>query len=534
MSEEKKQYTGRMLLLATLIGVLMGLLLSPKQSRQQGFISSTPSLQGELEEVTRLIEEEYVDPVDRDSITELALRSMLSSLDPHSLYLNAQEFQQQNEEMHGSFEGIGITLRYWKDTVFVMNIIAGGPASHTDLRPGDRIITVDTAKVSGVGMEPGDVVKLIRGPRRTTVDLGIERYGTKGLLHIVSPRGVIGTPSIICSNMLDAHTGYIRLIRFSESSHQELCYALQQLQRQGMKQLVLDLRQNGGGLLTAAIEIADEFLSQDNLIVYTEGHHQRRQNVYATKGGLFEQGRLAILIDEFSASASEVLSGAIQDNDRGLILGRRSFGKGLVQRQFPLSGNSAVLLTIARYYTPSGRCIQRPYDKGSDEYYTEFLRELLVSREQDTLVTKITDTTRFYTQSGKVVYGGGGIYPDKILHFSYDTNLTYCNELMYCRAIEKAATDYVARNYPQLHKSYANEQQFIQQFKVDKTLHQQTILNGERLEVPRNTNGERYCAHRIDILLKAYIAEMLFSQESYYKVCAEIDTELQEARKYIK
>ena len=530
MSEDKQQYTGGMVLLALLIGALMGMLLAPKSS-SHSYTKSDTSLFNQLKEVTRLIEEEYVDPVDQDSISELALRSLLSSLDPHSQYLGAEAFAQQTEEMRGAFEGVGIILRYWNDTVFVMNVIANGPASHTDLRPGDRILTVDTTKVSGVGMQSNDVIKHIRGPRRSTVDLGVERFGSKNILHIVIPRDVIATPSIICSNMLDKNTGYIRLIRFSESSHEELCNALRQLQQQGMKQLILDLRENGGGLLAAAIAIADEFLPKNDLIVYTQGLHQQRQNVYASNGGLFENGRLAILIDEFSASASEVLSGAIQDNDRGIIMGRRSFGKGLVQRQFNLSNNSAVLLTIARYYTPSGRCIQRPYDKGSDEYYTEFLRELLISRQQDTMLTQITDSTQFHTKRGKVVYGGGGIYPDKILHVPFDSNLVYCNELMYSRALEKTAMDYVAREYSLLHKQYPSEQQFITLFKVSSPLHEQTLLNGIKLDVPRNHDGEHYCAHRIDVLIKAYIAEMLFGQDSYYKVCAELDNELQEARK---
>lgn len=527
MSEERKLYSAGTVVVALLIGTLIGLLLAPKGGRQH----KAASVGSQLNEVMGLIEQEYVDPMDRDSIAEVAMRAMLSSLDPHSQYLTAEAFQQQNEEMRGAFEGIGVTLRYWKDTVFVMNIIAGGPASKVDLQPGDRIITVDTTTVSGKGMEGSEVVKLIRGPRGTSVDLGIERYGLKGLKHVKTPRGLIGTPSMICCNMLDKQTGYIRLIRFSESSHEELCNALETLKKQGMKQLVLDLRENGGGLLSAAIEIADEFLPKKDLIVYTQGAHQRRQNVYAMGGGLFEEGKLAILIDEFSASASEVVSGAIQDNDRGVIMGRRSFGKGLVQRQFNLSGNSAVLLTIARYYTPSGRCIQRPYDKGSDEYYTEFLKGLLVSRQSDTVVTQITDSTVYHTKSGKTVYGGGGIYPDVILPFIYDSNYAYSNELMYCRAIEKTAMDYVAQHYKQLRQGYPSEQQFIKNYQVEPSLHEQVLKNGERLEVKRNAKGERYCHHRIDTLLKAYMAEMLFGQESYYKVIGEIDTELQEARK---
>lgn len=527
MSEERKTYSAGTVVVALLIGALIGLLLAPKGGRQRQAVSSSK----QLNEVMGLIEQEYVDRVDQDSIAEIAMRAMLTSLDPHSQYLTAEAYQQQSEEMKGSFEGIGVTLRYWKDTVFVMNVIAGGPASKVDLQPGDRIITVDTTRVTGRGMEGSEVVKLIRGPRGTSVNLGIERHGEKGLKQVRTPRGVIGTPSMICCNMLDKETGYIRLIRFSESSHAEMCNALETLKRQGMKQLVLDLRENGGGLLTAAIEIADEFLPKKDLIVYTEGAHQMRQNVYARSGGLFEEGRIAILIDEFSASASEVLSGAIQDNDRGIIMGRRSFGKGLVQRQFDLSGNSAVLLTIARYYTPSGRCIQRPYDKGSDEYYTEFLKELLVSRQSDTVVTQITDSTEYRTKSGKTVYGGGGIYPDIILPFKYDSNYAYSNELMYCRAIEKAAMDYVAQHYKQLRQNYGSEEQFIRNYAVGGALHEEVLKNGEELGVARNPKGEKYCHNRIDTLLKAYIAEMLYGQESYYKVIADIDTELQEARK---
>ena len=348
------------------VGCLVGTFATLKAYRQHDIaIGSAGPNSYKLNAIWNLVNSRYVDPIEGDTLVERIYASILSTLDPHSNYLSGAALAKETEALQGHFEGIGIVIKIVNDTVCVGQVIADGPSERAGLQAGDRILKVDGRKVAGVSMSSDTVISLLRGPRKSTANVEILRLSEGKARNVKIVRDVISTPSVTYSGMIDTETGYIRLSRFGATTYEEFCESLKTLKDKGMKHLVLDLRANGGGMLNAAIDICDELLPGKELIVYTEGAHQRRENAYSKPGGLFCQGKVTVIIDEFSASASEIVAGAIQDNDRGTIVGRRSFGKGLVQQQFSLPDNSAVLLTIARYYTPSGRCIQRPYDRGT-------------------------------------------------------------------------------------------------------------------------------------------------------------------------
>ncbi|NCT94971.1 MAG: S41 family peptidase [Chitinophagaceae bacterium] len=363
-----------------------------------------------LQELVDLVRNRYVDPVKADSINQLAADELLSHLDPHSVFIPARELMQVNEEMMGSFQGIGIEFQIIQDTVHVMNVMKGGPSEKAGVQVGDELIKVNDSRVIAGQQLPSDTIRaLLRGPIDSKVKVQVLRNNK--LVDLLITRGLIPVPTVDVAYMIQPGTGFIRINKFGERTYEEFMESLEKLQSQGMKELILDLRGNGGGLMKEATDIADEFLSDDKLIVYTEGAHMPRMEYRCKREGLFEKGKLVVLIDETSASASEVLSGALQDWDRATIVGRRSFGKGLVQQQFQLTDGSAVRLTIARYFSPLGRNIQKPYNKGKDAYENE----LLVRLSNGELMA--ADTSRpvgkaYKTPGGHTVYGGGGITPD--------------------------------------------------------------------------------------------------------------------------
>lgn len=512
-------------LLAMLLGLLLGLVISGENgngSRLFGNDSGNTSTVGEIYD---LIGEKYVDKLDADSLTDQLVNGMLATLDPHSHYLSVKELARQQEEIRGGFDGIGVVLRYRGDTVWVGTVMTGGPAHRAGLHPGDRIIAVDGDTVSGVKMSGDDVVSRIRGAKGSKVRLSLLRGSDNSPLSVSVVRGSIAMPSIPYSGMLDKRTGYIKLVRFGETTYREFHYALAELKAKGMEKLILDLRGNGGGLLDAAINIANDLLPHGSLIVYTEGARQRRNDTRA-RGKAFYEGDLVVMIDEISASASEVVSGAVQDNDRGLIVGRRSFGKGLVQRQFDLSDGSALWLTVARYYTPSGRCIQRPYDKGTDEYYQSYLERMLFEMENDSIVSAITDTTKYFTKKGRVVYGGGGIYPDKVLSYMRDTDLVFVNSLINKACISDFVLDCLKNDYESLIKTYPTEQAFVDRFAVDDTMLRRLFAYAATKGVRKNEQSARKYDRLIRTTLKANLGECLYRTETFYRIYAPCDHEL--------
>ena len=538
MSDKKKKttYSLGIVLLALAMGLVIGFMTAPKiKPKDVPNVTGISKLGSHIVALEYIIANYYVDDVEYDSLTTSAMTAMLESLDPHSSYLTPIDNSKETEMLHSRFEGIGVTLHSMNDSVFVSTLRSGSPAQRAGLRPGDRIIKVDTTVVSGTGMseEPTDVVNLIRGPRFSTVTLGIQRQGSDKIKEFKVQRDVILHSTVLAAVMIDKHTGYVNISRFSETTASEFHAALLQLTKEGMTHLVLDLRGNRGGSLEAAISVADELLPKGDLIVYTEGAHSPRSNHYATRGGLFEEGKLTILINEFSASASEVVSGAIQDNDRGTIAGRRSFGKGLVQRPFDLPDGDAIHLTIARYYSPSGRCIQRPYDKGSDAYYMDYLTRIFSDyRSADSLYNATVDTTQtFLTKKGRKVYGGGGIQPDIILPYLIDTNWVYYNRLADKQVLEQVIFNELFVHYDQIIKKYPTAEAFVKNYQVDDATFERIIQCGESKGIPRHQSCIKKYGANIRNRYKALMAMTLYDDGAFYQVALPYDTEIQRALK---
>lgn len=557
MTEKKYTFSLGVVLLAAAIGLLCGVLLSPRTSSDTPSGLMVPVADERTGALMQIIDHFYVDEVDHDSLSTIAVESMLSALDPHSSYLSPQDYDKEVELIRGRFEGIGVTLAMINDTVCVSSVMQGSPGAQAGMQPGDRILKVDSVRVSQPksgkeaakaksgknkkakaeetkDVESGDitsVVDLIRGPRYSTVTLTVDRKGSPKPLLVKIKRDVIHHASIPVAIMIDKQTGYIHVSRFAETTSDEFHNALLELNKLGMKHLVLDLRGNRGGTLESAVRMADELLPNGDLIVYTEGAHQPRSNIYATAGGLFESGRLTILLNEFSASASEVVAGAIQDNDRGLIAGRCSFGKGLVQRQFDLPTGDAVLLTIARYYSPSGRCIQRPYDKGSDAYYMDYLDRVFSNyTSADSLFNATADTSQcFHTKKGRKVYGGGGIQPDVTLPYILDTNWVYYNRLLDKQVLEDVLQKDLYNNYSQLVEQYPDADAFVKNYKVPEQTWQRILLCADKKGIRRHPGALNKYADHIRNRYKSLMAQSLFDENAFYRVYVPYDNELQRA-----
>ena len=409
-------------------GILIGVWLKPS-----GNIRTIINGKNKISEIINIVNQAYVDTVNVEQLEEKTINEMLSQLDPHSVYIPAKDLQQANEPLEGNFDGIGVEFNILNDTIMVVAALNGGPSQELGIQAGDRIISVNEKSVANTKITNEKVFKLLRGPKGSEVKVEIYRPDAHKKIPYTIKRGTIPIYSVDVSMMLNTETGYIKISRFAATTHKEFVEAISTLKKQNIKNLIVDLRGNPGGYLSAASELADEFLDDKKLIVYTQGREQPRQDYKAEKEGNFEQGKLIVLIDEGSASASEILSGAIQDWDRGLIIGRRSYGKGLVQEPFELHDGSALRLTIARYYTPSGRCIQKTYKDGFNEYEHELLKRYEDGELQDSSKGKSTDTLTFHTAKGRVVHAGGGI----TLIFLFLLTPRFPHSLLhkYCRAV---------------------------------------------------------------------------------------------------
>ena len=509
-------------LLLIVFGILLGILFAPNTR-------SGRRAPDKVREALELIESEYVDDIPRDSLEEEAVRAILGTLDPHSSYLSVADFEREESDMRGNFDGVGMVLRQFGDTVCVGPVIKGGPSSSLDILPGDRILKVDTAVVSGAKIKIEDVVSMLRGPRRSSVDVTLYRLADASTHTVTIRRGVIPTPSLSYYGILKPGIGYMRLARFTETSYDEVCQALDSLNKQGMKHLIFDLRSNSGGLLETATSIVDEFLNSREPIVYTQGAHQRRQTVHSTRGGRFTQGPLTVVIDEWSASASEIVAGAIQDNDRGEIVGRRSFGKGLVQRQCYFKDGSAMFLTIARYYTPSGRCIQRPYANGTKSYYSDFIDRVTDEVLSNSPSLDIADSTPYYTlRQHRTVYGGGGIYPDRNIAYQKDSLLTYYNSLINKQVISLFSLDYVSRHAKELLTQYPTGSDFCSGFVVDDKLFEAMLRMADSEGIARNRQCIAAYGNEMRAYIKAYIAESLYDNYTFYRITLPYDHDMQQ------
>ena len=481
------------------------------------------------DEVMYYINNMYVDTFNAPKLEQEAIVALMDELDPHSQYISVEEFNAYNDPLMGSFEGIGVQFRIIEDTVVIINTIKGGPSEKVGIMAGDRIVCVDDSLVAGIKIKNDDVMRLLKGPKGTKVKVKNYRRGVGELMEFTITRDVIPTYSVDIAYMLDSETGYIKLSKFSATTHSEFVKASKQLKSEGMKQMVLDLRGNGGGYLDEAVDIADEFLPKGSLVVFTEGRFRPKTQYRARKRGLLEDMPVVVLIDGESASASEIVAGALQDNDRGIIVGRRSFGKGLVQEQVMLSDNSAIRLTVARYYTPTGRCIQKPFTGGNREKY---LLESYDRYENGELFSAdsihFDDSLKFYTPNGKVVYGGGGIMPDVYVPLVNDSTEYYFNKITNLGILYQYAFDYCDRHRQELAR-YKTVADFNRSFRVTDAMFNELVERAEKNGVKGNETEKQVARREANILLKAYVARDLFDDEGFYPIYREMDDILQKA-----
>lgn len=500
------------------VGIFLGTHLAPPSERA---FSSTGG--GKFETVVDYIHDEYVDTVSKKRLTELALSLMLPHLDPHSSYIPAEDLKGVNETMEGNFEGIGVEFNIQRDTILVVAAIPGGPSEKVGIRAGDRIVKIENVNVASIGIKNTDVIKKLRGDRGTKVRVSIIRSGNKKPLEFTITRGKIPIHSIETAYMVDGDIGYIRLTRFAETSYDEFMDAFNTLKKQGMKKLIFDLRDNPGGLLNICIDIADEFLSSDKLIVYTEGRNSPRSDDYATDRGSFENSPLVILVDEGSASASEIVAGAVQDNDRGTIIGRRTFGKGLVQHQQEFKDGSAIRLTIARYYTPTGRSIQKPFVSGVDDYYEEVNKRFDSGELENIDSIKLDKKNVFHTPKGKIVYGGGGIMPDVFVPLDTAGFTPYFTALNGKGLINDFALNYVDKNRASLKARFPNARMFADGFTVDDAMLNDLVAYGVSKGIPANAGQMQRSASLIRENVKAIIGRSVAGSEAVYRTLHKND-----------
>ncbi|MES2558455.1 MAG: S41 family peptidase [Bacteroidota bacterium] len=503
------------------LGVLIGIWFKPS-----GNTGSILGGRSKFSEILNIINQAYVDTVNMEELEEKTLNELLSNLDPHSVYIPAKDLQQANEQLEGNFEGIGVEFNILNDTIMVVSAINGGPSQLLGIQAGDRIIQVDTHNVAGVGIKSEQVFKLLRGPKDSKVKVVVYRPDAWKKIPYSIIRNTIPIHSVDVNMMLNDETGYIKISRFAANTHAEFVKAFNQLKLQGLQHLVLDLRDNPGGYLTAATEISDELLDDHKMIVYTSGRMQSKNEYKAERKGLFEKGKLIVLINEGSASASEIVSGAVQDWDRGLIIGRRSFGKGLVQEPFELRDGSAIRLTIARYYTPSGRSIQKPYDSGYDEYEEEVYHRFENGELEDSSKVKSIDTVVYKTAKGRFVYSKGGIMPDIFVSIDTSYRNSYTTEVLSAGLLNQFSYTYVDGHRKEL-KKYTNVMVFNNTFNEDLfTLFTKYAAQKGIIGKP----GDQALAKPfISKQLKAMVARQLWRDNGYYTVVNSYDKTVERA-----
>jgi len=466
----------------------------------------------------------YVDSVNEQKLSEDAIRGMLKGLDPHSTYTDAKETKAMNEPLQGDFEGIGVQFNMIEDTLVVIQPIVNGPSQKVGILAGDRIVSVNDSTIAGVKMPRIDIMKMLRGKKGTKVKLGIVRRGVNGILTFVVTRDKIPVHTLNAAYMIRPGVGYICLESFGMKTHKEFMDAVKELEKQGMKSLILDLQDNGGGYLQAAVQIANEFLKDNEMIVYTEGRNVRRQNYKAIGNGRLQKMRVYVLVNEFTASAAEIVTGAIQDNDRGTVVGRRTFGKGLVQRPFDFPDGSMMRLTIAHYYTPSGRCIQKPYKKGDLKDYEMDLEKRLKHGELTNPDSIHFDTSqKFYTlRNHRVVYGGGGIMPDYFVPLDTTKYTKYHRLLAAKNIIMNAYLKYVDANRTTLKGLYKSFDTFNKNYVVPQSLLDTIIAEGKKEKVEPKDKAELTATMPyIKVQLKALVARDLWDMNEYYRVWNE-------------
>ncbi len=518
MQEKKKKFNLAILsVLILVLGMYLGFKFN-EEIRGVGFRSKASS----IEQIMRLIEKKYVDTVDLKQIEQQTIEELLSQLDPHSVYIPVEDMEKANEQLEGNFEGIGIEFYLLNDTIYVVSAISGGPSEKLGIKSGDKIIKIDGKVVAGKKIANKDVTKYLRGVSGSKVKVSVLRKGRKDLIDFTITRGTIPLYSVDVAYMASNEVGYVKVSSFGSTTYDEFFEAIKKLKKEGMKSLILDLRGNSGGYLNTAIMICDELLSDKKLIVYTEGKSSTKKEEFATAAGNFETGKLIVMVDEGSASASEIVAGAVQDWDRGIILGRRSFGKGLVQEQALLGDGSSLRLTIARYYTPTGRCIQKPYQDGIEAYQSDIYNRYSHGELSIADSAKVAKKKEFKTPSGKIVYDGGGISPDVFIPLDTTDYSLYYSRLISEGLLSEYVYLFNDRNKEQL-SSYKSANEFIEKYEVTDQTFKDLIAFANKKGLKSNARDLARSENSIRTQFKALIARIYFKNEGYYKIMKELD-----------
>lgn len=506
------------------IGLYIGTLLSGSSGVSEELSTGSERYQ-KIQDIIHILDRRYVDSIDSEDIFERAISDMLHNLDPHSNYIPARDMKAMNEEIQGKFGGIGIRFFIIRDTVCVTHVIPESPSDQAGVLAGDKIVRVD-GKVLKKGISNEEIMAKLKGHEGTSVKLGIKRRGKS--LELSLTRGIIPVESVTAAFMLDSKTGFIKIERFSVETAVEFRAAANKLLKKGMVKLIVDLRNNGGGVLTTAVEIADEFLRSGLVIVETRGLHSGKESYRSTANGMLHDIKLAVLINSHSASASEILAGAIQDNDRGMVIGRRSFGKGLVQEDVTLRDGSNLRLTVARYYTPTGRCIQKSYSEGVDSYYEDELQRYESGEVYELDSSLFVDSLKYFTPKGKVVYGGGGIMPDVFVPLDSTGSSWYLSQLSYTPVFTSFAFDYVENK----RNKWKSAREFAAGFTVDDQLLNTFASYAEReFDVKINQAGIRQSKKILVQRIKGEIARQLWVEQGYFESLFREDDDIKEALK---
>lgn len=512
--------------LALAVALILGILLGSHFTVQK-----STDLDRKLNNVLGIVSNEYVDDVNMDSLVELSIPEILSNLDPHSVYFTAKDFTASNEELNGSFSGIGISFQIMDDTINVVEVIPGGPSEKVGILAGDKIISVSGKQFVGKGLNANSIKEQLRGPKGSIVKLGIKRNNSSKTLIFNVKRGDIPIKSVDAAYLIDKNTGYVKVNQFARNTYDEFITALSSLNNQGAKRYIVDLRGNGGGYMEMAILMANEFLPANQLIVSTKGRYKRDESqVWSDGNGSYQDAEIAVLIDEFSASSSEIFSGAIQDNDRGLIIGCRSFGKGLVQKQFPLADNSAIRLTIARYYTPSGRCIQKNYKAGLLSYDKELLNRYNSGELYNRDSIKLDKKQIFKTLHGRVVYGGGGIIPDIFVAKDTSGVSSYYINVINGGLLQQFVLKYVQRNRHTLSQA-KDYKQLLRLLNDNDALLNDFVAYAARHGVPARWYYIDQSRNLLLTDLKALIARDVLGQSAFYPILNRNDRTIEAALK---
>ncbi|MFV0268320.1 MAG: S41 family peptidase [Draconibacterium sp.] len=507
------------------IGILIGNMM--KTNSSTGFSGLAMSQPNKISTILDLVDHGYVDSVNTGEIVEETIPEILKKLDPHTSYIPARDMQEVNEEMRGNFSGIVIQFSLMEDTVRVIEVISGGPSSQVGIQPGDRIVTVNDSLIAGVGKVSNDILHLLRGEKNSKVSIGVQRKGEDNELEFEITRGDIPLYSVDVTYMIDPETGFIKISRFANTTYQEFVDGMTVLKEEGAKRVIVDLRGNPGGALMGVLQMLDEVLEKGEAMLYTEGKNQPRKTYNASGKGSFGDVELYVMIDEFSASASEIFAGALQDNDRGIVIGRRSFGKGLVQEQIPLNDGSALRLTVARFYTPSGRCIQSPYEDGNEEYYNHIYERFHNMEQLVADSIHFDDSLKYTTKGGRIVYGGGGIMPDFFVPVDTTGNSEYYGKLFRRGLIYSYAYAYADQHRSELAELIAADEfdAYLEQHHVIDDFVKYAAGKG----VKKDADGLKESGKIINTQLKAYIARNIIGETGFYPIIQKIDKTLLQA-----